>query len=104
VAKRKKHQFHCEKCQSPCEIYKKGKKHRVLVCPKCGVIATNPLPLALIAALAPTIIEGVSSLISKPKSSKSERQTTEGGNLPTYKPRNTITKGERYVNLALGEK
>lgn len=23
-------------------IYKKGKAHRVLVCPSCGVIATNP--------------------------------------------------------------
>ena len=23
-------------------IYKKGKKHRVLVCPQCGVLATNP--------------------------------------------------------------
>ncbi len=41
----KKHQFHCEKCGNPCEIYKKGKKHRVLVCPECGVLATNPLPL-----------------------------------------------------------
>ena len=27
----------------PCEIYRKGKKHRVLVCPTCGVLATNPL-------------------------------------------------------------
>ena len=23
-------------------IYKKGKKHRVLVCPQCGILATNP--------------------------------------------------------------
>lgn len=42
MAKRKKRQFHCEKCGSPCEIYKKGKNHRVLVCPQCGVLATNP--------------------------------------------------------------
>lgn len=40
--KKKKHQFHCNHCGSPCEIYKKGKGHRVLVCPYCGVLATNP--------------------------------------------------------------
>lgn len=40
--RRKKRQFHCNQCSSPCEIYKKGKKHRVLVCPHCGVLATNP--------------------------------------------------------------
>jgi len=37
-----KHQFHCQICASPCDIYKKGKAHRVLVCPSCGVLATNP--------------------------------------------------------------
>lgn len=39
---RRKRQFHCQKCGLPCEIYKKGKGHRVLVCPSCGVLATNP--------------------------------------------------------------
>jgi len=39
---KKAHKFHCQKCDSECEIYKKGKKHRVLVCPECGVLATNP--------------------------------------------------------------
>jgi len=39
---RKKRQFHCEKCSSPCMIYRKGKAHRVLVCPRCGILATNP--------------------------------------------------------------
>jgi len=37
----KKHPFHCENCESECMIYKKGKSHRVLVCPNCGVLATN---------------------------------------------------------------
>lgn len=37
-----KHQFHCQHCGSPCEIFKKGRAHRVLVCPHCGVLATNP--------------------------------------------------------------
>jgi hypothetical protein len=38
---KKKHPFHCEKCNSECMIYKKGKGHRVFVCPECGVLATN---------------------------------------------------------------
>lgn len=42
AAKLPKHTFHCERCGSPCMIYKKGKAHRVLVCPHCGVLATNP--------------------------------------------------------------
>jgi len=40
---RKKRQFHCQRCGLPCEIYRKGKGHRVLVCPSCGVLATNPI-------------------------------------------------------------
>lgn len=40
--KKAKHQFHCQSCAAPCDIYKKGKGHRVLVCPNCGVLATNP--------------------------------------------------------------
>lgn len=39
---RKRQNFHCQKCNSEIQIYKKGKKHRVLVCPKCGILATNP--------------------------------------------------------------
>lgn len=38
----KKHPFHCQKCNSECKIYHKGKKHRVFVCPICGILATNP--------------------------------------------------------------
>jgi len=41
MMKKNKHAFHCEHCNSECMIYKKGKSHRVLVCPHCGVLATN---------------------------------------------------------------
>lgn len=47
--KRKSHQFHCQACGSACDIYKKGKAHRVLVCPSCGVLATNPTVLGKVA-------------------------------------------------------
>ena len=40
--KKRKHQFHCQFCGMPCEIYKRGKSHRVLVCPSCGILANNP--------------------------------------------------------------
>lgn len=66
MAKSKKKLFHCEKCGNACEIYKKGKKHRVLVCPQCGVLATNPLPLMAAAAL-PGLIQGASRIFGGDK-------------------------------------
>jgi len=60
---RKRRQFHCQECGSACEIYKKGKKHRVLVCPQCGILATNPLPL--LAAAAPSLLKGAVGLGKK---------------------------------------
>lgn len=66
--KRKKHQFHCAKCNSALEIYKKGKKHRVLVCPICGILATNPFSAtgaasgALLGAELGTIVPGVGNV------------------------------------------
>ena len=52
MSRHKAHAFHCNHCASPCTIYKKGRGHRVLVCPNCGVIATNP-------TLAGSIFKGV---------------------------------------------
>jgi ribosomal protein S27E len=54
--KKTKHQFHCNHCGNPCTIYKKGKGHRVLVCPHCGILATNP-------TLAGTLLKGAVSSI-----------------------------------------
>lgn len=67
--KKRKHQFHCNSCNSPCEIYKKGKGHRVLVCPNCGILATNPLPLI------PLAISAGASLLSKKSSNKQSADT-----------------------------
>ena len=71
----KKRQFHCEKCGNPCTIYKKGKKHRVLVCPECGVIATNPLPL--IAAAAPLALKAVKGVGAAVGLSSKKSKTTD---------------------------
>lgn len=60
----KKHQFHCQKCSAECVIYKKGKGHRVLVCPNCGVIATNPLNLRGLLSAGVSSIPFVGGLAS----------------------------------------
>lgn len=45
------------------------------MCPKCGVIATNPIPLlALGAAFAPTAIDAVKGLVTKRGKVKSQRE------------------------------
>jgi len=46
----KKRVWHCGHCGMPCEIGKVTKKHRHLICPRHGVIASNPLPLLALAA------------------------------------------------------
>jgi len=95
---RKKKQIHCGECSSPAEWYKKGRSHRVLVCPHCGIIANNPLPLAMLAATAlPSIIDKVTG----------KKKAAEPGAMParqyiTHKNANQPTKGERYVKMALG--
>ncbi len=87
----KKRQFHCQNCASACEIYKKGKAHRVLVCPSCGVIASNPQVLGKIAkrgakALigeipgASLIMEGVGlagDIFGKKKQARAETPRTQ---------------------------
>lgn len=62
----KKKLWYCGNCGNPCKIYKRGKKHRVLVCPKCEVIASNPLPIGLLAsAIAPSLFKGALSVGKK---------------------------------------
>lgn len=82
---KQKRQFHCEKCGSPCEIYKKGKKHRVLVCPKCGVIATNPLPLIAGAIAGKALKAGASMLgIGGSKTEKPQSQIIKNVYVDNY--------------------
>lgn len=66
---RKRRQFHCQKCGVPCEIYHKGRKHRILICPLCGVLATNPFSGSKAAsgstfgALLGSVVPGVGTAI-----------------------------------------
>lgn len=58
--RKRKHQFHCQRCGLPCEIYRKGKGHRVLICPSCGVLATNPFSFG--KSLKGALRGGISSI------------------------------------------
>lgn len=49
---KKKRIINCGICGSPCTWYRKGKRHRLLICPNDGIIASNPLPLAPLLASA----------------------------------------------------
>lgn len=101
---RGKRVFHCQRCDNPCTIYKKGKKHRVLVCPECGIIATNPLPLLALAAgarlakpliskVAGSFLGGNAPPATSSKAATSTKQITDSLDKPN--------KPERYVDLAL---
>lgn len=57
-----KHTFYCEMCKSPCTLYKKGKGHRVLICPRCGVLATNGLGTIIGGAIG-SIVPGAGTVI-----------------------------------------
>lgn len=85
---KKKHVFHCAKCNSPTQIYKKGKGHRVLICPKCGILASNPLPLLAMAAssLIPSVIDKFTG--------KKEVKAKTEGQRPFY-PRESYSTEER---------
>lgn len=60
---KKKHIWHCYHCNSECMIYKKGKKHHVIVCPRHGIIAENPGMGALIGGALGSVVPGVGTAI-----------------------------------------
>ena len=60
--RKRKHVFYCNECGMPCMMYKKGKSHRVLVCPKCGVLATNGIGTILGGAVG-SIIPGAGTAL-----------------------------------------
>lgn len=109
----KRRVFHCEKCGGECEIYRKGKKHRVLVCHSCGVLARNPSVLKSLAkrgvkaALgeipgASLIMEGVGLVgdIAGSRKEKKSTPTTPQAFPPAQAYKNRFTTEER-VALAL---
>ena len=102
IMKKKKRQIYCS-CGNPVTIYKKGKKHRVFVCPQCGIIANNPLPLAAIAAAAaPSLIEGAINLIGSKKSPKTRLSDGEASILPKTIKYDNLDKPNMAERIAFG--
>ena len=101
--KHRKHQFHCQRCGSPCEIYRKGKNHRVLVCPNCGVLATNPTVAGKLLKIGASLIPGVggvaSALIGGIQDNKAEKKPKE--HTEHHYQSHTPTYGERAINKEL---
>lgn len=100
----KKRTFHCAVCGSPCEIYKKGKKHRVIVCSRCGVIASNPIPLA--AAAAP-ILKAVGGYVAGKVAGRAIESVSGGEDVETSSRSPPCATRRRslapyYVDKALG--
>lgn len=96
---KKKHQFHCQHCNSPCEIYKKGKGHKVLVCPHCGVIATNPISFKGALGAAASSIPLVGGLVSYGIENVGGKRTPSAQAPITYQKENKLTAFEKALLL-----
>jgi hypothetical protein len=100
MAKRKRI-FHCERCGNPCTIYKKGKAHRVLVCPQHGVIATNPLPLAVAAVAGKAALKVGKKVLGKGNPKKEEASATPGRQVLIHDDADKYNQADK-IRLALG--
>jgi len=97
----KKRQIYC-KCGSPADWYKKGHKHRVLICNSCGLIANNPIPFLAIAG-SMAVKKGIEMIspdhTNKPPLQKDKSQLifTDSKDKPNYSERviNEVMKTER---------
>jgi len=100
MAKRK-HIFHCERCGNPLTIYKKGKAHRVLVCPQHGVIATNPLPLMAAAVAGKAALKVGKKVLGKGNPKKEDAPATPGRQVIIKDDADKYNQADK-IRLALG--
>lgn len=102
---KKKPSFHCQACGNPCTIYKKGKGHRVLVCPKCGVLATNPTAISrklgnIIAGLDETYLGGAGGeIIPGLGRAEAARAGQAGPSTPPSPVRGRLSQFDRAIAL-----
>lgn len=99
--KKSKHTFHCVKCDNPCSIYKKGKNHRVLVCPTCGILATNPLPLLAGLAAGKAIKTGAKLAAGLVTGNKSKDKKESDVQKIITDSKDKPNMGERIINKEL---
>ena len=101
MMKAKKHVFRCERCGAECMIYKKGKNHRVLVCPTCGVLATNGLLKKIGGFLGSVPHPGI-QITKAAGSLLSGEEERPASPQPTHRHRSSPLKSLYYVDKALG--
>lgn len=97
MARHKRKQFHCQTCGNPLEIYRKGKSHRVLVCPSCGIVATNPLPL--LAMALPSLLKAGKNILGTKSDTSGEVKTQIASKKPF-----SASSDAFYIEKALGGK
>lgn len=105
MARHKKHAFHCQHCNNELEIFKKGKKHRVLVCPQCGIIATNPTVVGKVLKRVGRSVLGEvpgASLVMEGIGLAGDLKKTSTKSTPTRKTETGFpTRSERIINKEL---
>jgi len=97
MARRGKHKFFTAEGH-PIAIYKKGKRHKVYVdLVSNQVVATNPLPLAALAAMvAPTILEKGKELLGRRAGSAISRRGFSPEQYP-FPPRERLSIFEKAL-------
>lgn len=111
--RKQKHTFYCENCQSPCIIYKKGRNHRVLVCPNCGVLATNGM-FSSVAGLVGQTAKSKVKNVGKPSlkstflpflsDDEGTSKHSEGGGTGSRTPLYSRSNSLERIKYALGGK
>ncbi len=110
MAKSKKH-IYCQKCGNICNWYKKGKNHRVLVCPKCGILAHNPIPWATIGKIGGSLIpipgasivgEMLGSAVEGASSNEKPAKTTISTREKGTRDLNKLSRNDLIINQELG--
>lgn len=105
----KKH-IYCNRCGNVATWYKKGKK-RVLVCPKCGILAHNPIPWSLIGGAVGSIVPGVGTaigagvggILESMDTPKTEKKTQTGEKIHVVNE-NKLKRSDLIINQVLEEK
>lgn len=111
MAKGKKH-IYCQKCGNISNWYRKGKRYKVLVCPKCGIIAHNPIPWSTIGSVVGSVIPGgslVGGLVGSAiegiteQKDKPAKQTVPREKAQKIQDLNKLSRNDLIINQVLGE-
>ena len=101
---KKKHNFHCQHCSAECSIYKKSKNHRVLVCPNCGVLATNPTVAGNLLRIGAGFIPAVGGLASTAIGAIQDAKASKKAGISAHTEHNTSNRLTSFEKALLLER